>query len=60
MAKGRHRAVRVKQKLFWWQRKRLISMRVQAWLLVIQEFKFELREIMMELRKNTNKEKNGR
>jgi len=64
MAKGRHRSE--KQKLYWWQRKRLISLYIQTWLFRIQEFKFELQEALWDVRqvmkkyRKTNKEKNAR
>lgn len=42
---AKHRAEYVRQKLFWWQRRRRIHMMFHAWLSQWREFKYELADI---------------
>jgi hypothetical protein len=53
---AKHKSVRIK--LYWWQRKRLIQMQIQAWLLRSRELKLELFDVIQEIKKQM-KEKHG-
>ena len=49
---SKHRARR--QKLYWWQRKRLIAYQIQAWKLRIQEEITEVRDMVAEAKERKN------